>query len=159
MASSRLEKIGTIFSRVDGLIKANGMKWKERPLWYDIYKAFPPALEPKYARPVPNLPIRNIFYEEDVIRAKFHKGNKQLPGYNLSDSSHKTTTQKFIVIFNQLKSDNKTLDDDQLFNTALDLLESEVVSRKEATTRPLETVAKSESKSEDMNVNIKDLFK
>lgn len=63
------------------------------------------------------------------------------------------------MIFNQLKSDNKTLDDDQLFNTALDLLESEVVSRKEATTRPLETVAKSESKSEDMNVNIKDLFK
>lgn len=63
------------------------------------------------------------------------------------------------MIFNQLKSDNKTLDDDQLFNTALDLLESEMVSRKEATTRPLETVTKSESKSEDMNVNIKDLFK
>lgn len=45
------------------------MAWEDRPLWYDIYEAFPPKEEPRYDRAVPNMPLKKIFYEEDVIRA------------------------------------------------------------------------------------------
>lgn len=55
--------------RVTGLLKTGAMKPDDRPLWYELYEAFPPKLEPRYDRPAPNVPIRNIFYEEDVARA------------------------------------------------------------------------------------------
>lgn len=51
------------------------MPWSERPLWYDIYKAFPPARDPTHRSIAgvhpddhPALPPK-IFYEEDKIRA------------------------------------------------------------------------------------------
>ena len=51
------------------------MPWEERPIWYDIYKVFPPKRDPTYRSIVatssedhPPLP-RKIFYEEDKIRA------------------------------------------------------------------------------------------
>ncbi|XP_063222082.1 small ribosomal subunit protein mS23 isoform X2 [Bacillus rossius redtenbacheri] len=68
MASSRLEKIGTIFSRVTGLLRSGAMKEVDKPLWYNLYKAFPPTYEPRFDRPAPNIPIRNILYPEDEIR-------------------------------------------------------------------------------------------
>lgn len=45
------------------------MGWEERPLWYDIYETFPPKDEPRFDRPVPNMKLKEIFYEEDNIRA------------------------------------------------------------------------------------------
>lgn len=56
--------------RVEGLLSRGAMKPDDRPLWFDVYKAFPPITEPKYARP--NLvvkEIRPILYKEDVLRA------------------------------------------------------------------------------------------
>jgi len=51
------------------------MPWAERPLWYDIYKKFPPQRDPTYRaiaalspQEYPPLPPK-IFYEEDKIRA------------------------------------------------------------------------------------------
>ncbi|XP_044014965.1 28S ribosomal protein S23, mitochondrial-like isoform X1 [Aphidius gifuensis] len=73
MAQSRLEKIGTIFSRVTLLVKGGAMKPDDKPLWYDIYKAFPPKLEPRFDRPAPNIAIKDIFYQEDIIRAQEKK--------------------------------------------------------------------------------------
>ena len=35
----------------------------------DVYEAFPPIEVPTYERPVPEMPIKQIFYEEDIIRA------------------------------------------------------------------------------------------
>lgn len=87
MAQSRLEKIGTIFTRyvhvmyilkimltsgffrVQGLLRGGAMKTEDKPIWYDVYAAFPPKLEPRFDRPAPNIPVRNIFYAEDVVRA------------------------------------------------------------------------------------------
>lgn len=82
MAGSRLERIGTIYSRyfrfniisfiflrASGLIRSGALKWEDRPLWYDIYEAFPPKEEPRFDRPVPNIKLKHIFYEEDKIRA------------------------------------------------------------------------------------------
>ena len=38
MAQSRLEKIGTIYSRVTGLYKSGAIKQEQLPLWYPIYE-------------------------------------------------------------------------------------------------------------------------
>ncbi|KAK9743958.1 Mitochondrial ribosomal protein S23 [Popillia japonica] len=78
MANSRLEKIGTIYTRTKGLIDSGALKWIDRPLWYDLYEAFPPKEEPRFDREAFKKPIRNIFYEDDKIRALFHRNNKRL---------------------------------------------------------------------------------
>lgn len=44
------------------------MEFKKRPLWYDVYKAFPPKVDPVYYRPVPKVSVRNILYDEDNYR-------------------------------------------------------------------------------------------
>lgn len=50
-----------------GLVKSGAMK--DKPIWYDIYAAFPPKLEPRFDTKVPNVEIRPLFYPEDVSRA------------------------------------------------------------------------------------------
>lgn len=55
--------------RVRGLLRSGALKEDDKPLWYDVYEAFPPKYEPRYDRPAPDVPIRNIFYSEDIIRA------------------------------------------------------------------------------------------
>ncbi|XP_003707190.1 mitochondrial ribosomal protein S23 [Megachile rotundata] len=72
MAHSRAERIGTIFSRITALWQNKALPETKLPLWYDVYKAFPPKYEPRFDRPAPQTPIRNILYKEDAIRAKFH---------------------------------------------------------------------------------------
>ncbi|XP_054565502.1 28S ribosomal protein S23, mitochondrial isoform X2 [Eptesicus fuscus] len=47
---------------------------KEKPLWFDIYSAFPPLREPVFRRPLlrygkAKADIQDIFYHEDLIRA------------------------------------------------------------------------------------------
>ena len=56
-----------LYFRTTGLLKSGAIK--EKPLWYDIYEAFPPKHEPRYDPPKSDLPIREIFYPEDEIRA------------------------------------------------------------------------------------------
>lgn len=69
MAGSRLHNFGTIFSRVTGLLETGAIK--EVPIWYDVYKKYPPELEPRSDRPEPpQPPIPEIVYEEDFARAK-----------------------------------------------------------------------------------------
>lgn len=56
--------------RTESLLLKGPMKPDDRPLWFDVYRAFPPIVEPKFARPKPeNKPIRQILYKEDIIRA------------------------------------------------------------------------------------------
>ena len=55
--------------RVTGLLKTGAMRWQDRPLFYDIYTAFPPLKEHKYMEDPPNIKLREIFYEEDKERA------------------------------------------------------------------------------------------
>lgn len=45
------------------------MKIENRPIWYDVYKAFPPESEPHYAKDAKLYKIPNIFFPEDVFRA------------------------------------------------------------------------------------------
>ncbi|KAG7302813.1 hypothetical protein JYU34_012790 [Plutella xylostella] len=105
MASSRLEKIGTIFTRVEGLITRGGMRPDDRPLWFDVYKAFPPIMEPRFARPKPEIkPIRQILYKEDELRAKFHSKGHGLAAVNMLNPSGETQTKNLIKEYENQKA-------------------------------------------------------
>ncbi|KAH8279693.1 hypothetical protein KR054_001693 [Drosophila jambulina] len=121
MAQSRLEKIGTIFTRVQGLLRGGAVKAEDKPIWYDVYAAFPPKAEPRFDRPAPDIPVRNIFYAEDVVRAKLHKHNKPQETINLLDHRRTTQSQHFVHIYQDLKSQG-ALDEQRIYDTALDLL-------------------------------------
>jgi hypothetical protein len=58
-----------LFYRLKGLLRSGALKEEDKPMWYDIYEAFPPHYEPRYDRPAPDIPIRNVLYLEDTIRA------------------------------------------------------------------------------------------
>nr|AAR31122.1 RE74912p [Drosophila melanogaster] len=103
MAQSRLEKIGTIFTRVQGLLRGGAMKTEDKPIWYDVYAAFPPKLEPRFDRPAPEIPVRQIFYAEGVVRAKLHKENKPQETISLFDHRRSTQSQQFVQIYQDLK--------------------------------------------------------
>ncbi|XP_037056742.1 28S ribosomal protein S23, mitochondrial isoform X1 [Peromyscus leucopus] len=98
MAGSRLETIGSVFSRTRDLMRAGVLK--EKPLWFDIYKAFPPLREPVFRRPrlrygKAKAAIQDIFYHEDRIRAKFFSvygsGHK---AFDLFNPNFKSTCQR-----------------------------------------------------------------
>ncbi|XP_016962292.1 probable 28S ribosomal protein S23, mitochondrial [Drosophila biarmipes] len=132
MAQSRLEKIGTIFTRVQGLLRGGAMKTEDKPIWYDVYAAFPPKLEPRFDRPAPEIPVRNIFYAEDVVRAKLHKQNRPQETISLFDHKRSTQSQQFVQIYQDLKKQG-ALDEQRIYETALDLLaEQRQQSRLEA---------------------------
>ncbi|XP_017068161.2 probable 28S ribosomal protein S23, mitochondrial [Drosophila eugracilis] len=148
MAQSRLEKIGTIFTRVQGLLRGGAMKTEDKPIWYDIYAAFPPKLEPRFDRPAPDIPIRNIFYAEDVVRAKLHKQNKPQETISLFDHKRSTQSQQFVQIYQDLKAQG-ALDEQKIYETALDLLaEQRQQSRLEATTEEVMPELETETKSQ-----------
>ncbi|XP_021559940.1 28S ribosomal protein S23, mitochondrial isoform X2 [Neomonachus schauinslandi] len=76
MARSRLETVGSVFSRTRDLIRAGVLN--EKPLWFDIYNAFPPLREPVFRRPrlrygKAKAAIQDILYPEDRIRAFVEK--------------------------------------------------------------------------------------
>ncbi|KAK7862251.1 hypothetical protein R5R35_008129 [Gryllus longicercus] len=164
MANSRLERLGTIYSRVSGLLRAQAMKEEDKPLWFEIYKAFPPEREPKIDHPIPEGSIKPILYAEDIIRAKFHKGNKFIRMVNLSDSVRPSPTQQVISIFSRLKSERAGESEDQLYEEALDILNSQNVKMTE--TEPREQSQSSSlvdsftaAKKKDSNINIKNILK
>ena len=63
-----------LFFRATGLLRTNAIKYEDRPVWYDVYRVFPPKYEPQFDRQ-PVLPegtpeeVPNILYKEDVARA------------------------------------------------------------------------------------------
>lgn len=96
MAGSRIYKLGNIFTRVEGLIKAGGMLPADQPLWLDVYRAFPPVEEPSFYRSAAGSgPVRPILYPEDVARAKFYREHGSTP-VDLQNSSELSACQKFL---------------------------------------------------------------
>ncbi|CDI97698.1 Ribosomal protein S23 mitochondrial [Echinococcus multilocularis] len=98
---SRVHKVASIFRRVTGLMENGAMEPKERPLWYDVYKAFPPKVEPTLERSLPtDLRVREILYAEDIGRVtflqKYENADEDL--HNLFAPSDKGTCMaKFIT--------------------------------------------------------------
>lgn len=63
-----------ITHRTTGLLKSGALK--ETPIWYDVYRKYPPEIEPQSERPQPPQdPIPEIVYEEDFERAKLSSNN------------------------------------------------------------------------------------
>ncbi|XP_047370694.1 28S ribosomal protein S23, mitochondrial [Vespa velutina] len=118
MAQTRVEKVGTIYTRISSLIYGGAKAETEKPLWYTIYEAFPPKYEPKYDRATPYIPIRPIYYKEDVIRARFHKDCKNLDLINLSNKKYPSQTKKFLDTYNELRMLN--LSDEAAYEQALE---------------------------------------
>ncbi|XP_076002244.1 small ribosomal subunit protein mS23 [Genypterus blacodes] len=121
MAGSRLEKFGTVFTRVRDLLRSGVMKPSEKPIWYDVYEAFPPTRDPRYVK-IQTKPDRkkmetvsDIFYKEDEIRAKFYQIYWMGPRpFDLTKSNFVSTSQRFVKKYTELKSLGE-LDDSVLF--------------------------------------------
>lgn len=66
-----LEIVTCLFFRVSGLIKAKAMKYEDRPVWFDVYRAFPPMEDPYFHRKNKHKKAfaKQIIYPEDVVRA------------------------------------------------------------------------------------------
>lgn len=58
-----------LFFSTTALLRRNVLPADEKPIWYDIYALHPPHDEPRFDRMPKNIELREILYEEDVIRA------------------------------------------------------------------------------------------
>jgi small subunit ribosomal protein S23 len=147
MAQTRTFKIGTVYSRVRSLLQANAMKVENKPVWFDIYEAFPPKYEPRIDRHM--LPYGNggnvdqmppppkLLYAEDVLRAKYYKvfmpsdekvdisvaSTEVFDLFEKSDRSARTLSQVFIDKHEQLAKTESIKGD--VFQTTIEALELE----------------------------------
>ncbi|XP_051966580.1 28S ribosomal protein S23, mitochondrial isoform X1 [Xyrauchen texanus] len=111
MAGSRLEKFGTVYTRVRDLMRAGVIKQKEKPIWFDVYAAFPPKREPLYEKPVRQVKrhaadsVPEILYKEDEIRAKFFEVYGSGPrAFEILKPNFVSPCQKFVMKYNELES-------------------------------------------------------
>ncbi|XP_063258978.1 small ribosomal subunit protein mS23 [Prinia subflava] len=117
VAGSRTHKIGSVFSRAQNLVRIGLL---EKPLWLDVYAAFPPLREPVYRVARPRYgkardSIAPVFYREDTVRARFYKvyGSGPRP-FNLTQLNFKSTCQRFVEKYNELKEEGK-IEEEKLF--------------------------------------------
>ncbi|XP_066583879.1 small ribosomal subunit protein mS23 [Prorops nasuta] len=103
MAQSRIERIGTIYTRVKNLMKSKALAKEDLPIWFPIYEAFPPKCEPSYGRREPDTPLKPIFYKEDIIRARFQKEFKTKALLISPDNLTPTLTETFIKAYQELE--------------------------------------------------------
>ncbi|XP_077578369.1 small ribosomal subunit protein mS23 [Stigmatopora nigra] len=134
MAGSRLERIGTVFTRVRDLMRSGVITETEKPIWYDVYEAFPPKRQPLYIKPhtkskvkKPDL-VPEIFYVEDKVRAKFYDEYGMGPRpFDLSKSNFVSTCQRFVDKYAELKSQSE-MEKSVLFEETAKALLSEGVT-------------------------------
>ncbi|XP_071303910.1 small ribosomal subunit protein mS23 isoform X2 [Agelaius tricolor] len=106
-AGSRTQKIGSVFSRARNLVRIGLLR---KPLWLDVYAAFPPLREPVYRVPRPRYgsgdPIGAVFYREDTVRAQ---GTRASP-----ECKTATLQSRFVEKYNELKEEGK-IEEEKLF--------------------------------------------
>ncbi|KAM4794847.1 small ribosomal subunit protein mS23 [Rhinophrynus dorsalis] len=165
MAGSRLEKLGTVFTRVRDLLRAGVMKPNEKPVWYDVYAAFPPKREPLYEKPArrmrnPPDNVPTILYKEDVIRAKFYEAYGSGPrAFELSRTNFKSTCQRFVEEFSELQKQGE-LDEDKLFEEAGKALLADGIILRRKGTRGIRPQQPTESENQDqlLEINLKSML-
>lgn len=158
MAGSRLETVGSIFSRTRDLMRAGVLK--EKPLWFDVYNAFPPLREPVFRRPRQRYgkaksPVQDIFYHEDLIRAKFYSayGSGQ-KAFDLFNPNFKSTCQRFVEKYLELQKLGET-DEEKLFvETGKALLAEGVILRRVGEARAQQDSSHISGKSEPTGVKL-----
>ncbi|ODM99914.1 28S ribosomal protein S23, mitochondrial [Orchesella cincta] len=129
MAGSRLDRIGTIFSRTTGLMKAGAIKYQDRPLWYDIYRVFPPKYEPHIDREPEKKEINDVLYREDKNRALYFKKFGLNPGgvpRVLGDRNFQEHSQSFIKICLELEKSSPDWEKDKIFDAAVEKYKDQI---------------------------------
>ncbi|KAM6402824.1 small ribosomal subunit protein mS23 isoform 2-T2 [Rhynochetos jubatus] len=135
MAGNRLHRIGSVFSRTQNLLRMGVIK---KPLWFDVYAAFPPLREPVYRVPRPRYGkvkdvIPPVFYQEDEVRAFYRIYGSGPRPFDLSRSNYKSTCQRFVEKFNELKEEGK-IEEEKLFEeTGKALLASGIILQRKGT--------------------------
>ncbi|XP_075871138.1 small ribosomal subunit protein mS23 [Nelusetta ayraudi] len=117
MAGSRLTKFGTVFTRVRDLVHSGVITRSEKPIWYDVYAAFPPKREPLHMKPCAApfaqkvQPVAEIFYPEDEVKARFYEQYGMGPRpLDLSKSNFVSTCQKFVDKYSDLEGSEEQPD-------------------------------------------------
>ncbi|XP_069470746.1 small ribosomal subunit protein mS23 isoform X2 [Ambystoma mexicanum] len=147
-------------------MRAGVMKPSQKPVWYDVYAAFPPKKEPLYPEPKKEDigkvedNIMPIFYEEDLIRARFYDVYGSGPkAFELSRLNFKSTSQRFVEKYNELQQAGET-DEEKLFeNTGKALLaEGIILRRKGAPPVRQQWSAEMGNDHPSFKINLKDIF-
>ncbi|CAK9295517.1 unnamed protein product [Gordionus sp. m RMFG-2023] len=118
MAQAKFEKLGTIYTRIKGLIRGGALRFEDRPLWYDIYEKYPPINTQSVKNHIPKL-----IYPEDYIRAYFYDNIGQNGIINLLDPKTETICQKYVEKYCEILQDS-TDDNLQLFEKTKNALET-----------------------------------
>ncbi|KAI3389895.1 hypothetical protein SNEBB_008953 [Seison nebaliae] len=122
MSGSRLHRIGTIFTRLTGLINGRAVRYEDRPIWYDVYARCPPIRPPRF-RSVgfndvePSLKIDDILYEEDELRSMYNEkvGDRDVVLLSFKKERRKSTRELFIERLINLRSSNDDKSENVLF--------------------------------------------
>ncbi|VDK67226.1 unnamed protein product [Onchocerca ochengi] len=115
----RKETAGSIFYRVTGLLRSGQMKWKERPLWYDVYVANPPQIELSADA---SLPIRKLYYKEDIAMARFYKQFRSVGAISISNEESESLCKKFIDLYKTVEEKWPELNEDEHYKKTLVVL-------------------------------------
>jgi len=118
MAGSRRESVGTILTRMNGLLRAGAVKYEDRPIWYDVLKAKPPKPVP------PPKEVQKIIYPEDFVRIHFYEKFADPGAANLTENGKETIPQTFISIYRDLHKKGD-IEPDAMFEKAVEILKSE----------------------------------
>ncbi|VDN19833.1 unnamed protein product [Gongylonema pulchrum] len=98
-------------------MRSGQMKWKDRPLWYDVYAANPPMYEPTAVAPYPKqkVPIRQLFYKEDIPRARFYKQFPSLGAMNISNEESESLSRMFTDLYMANEEMCPELSEDEIY--------------------------------------------
>ncbi|XP_060115207.1 small ribosomal subunit protein mS23 [Heteronotia binoei] len=139
MAGSRLEKWGTVFTRTRDLMRSGVIPESKKPIWFDVYAAFPPLKEPVYKELRPlygkvRETVPAVLYKEDEIRAKFYEAYGNGPkAFELSKLNFKSTCQRFVEKYTELQKQSE-VEEDRLFEeTGKALLAEGIILRRKTT--------------------------
>nr|CAB3264001.1 28S ribosomal protein S23, mitochondrial-like [Phallusia mammillata] len=140
----RLHRYANIYLRTKSLLLSGMLKHEKRPLWYDVYEAFPPVKEPKYVPdPSPDNfglntfvdDVPKIFYHEDWVRAMLVKNRLEESDYfrknrllsMLEDETLVASfSQKFVAQYRAFEQTFKSLSKEELFQKTHDFFLQEV---------------------------------
>ncbi|XP_075760919.1 small ribosomal subunit protein mS23 [Pelodiscus sinensis] len=165
MAGSRLEKLGTVFSRTRDLMRSGALAEAQKPLWFEVYAAFPPLREPVYREPRPRYgkvtdPIPPVLYPEDAVRAKFYEAYGNGPkAFELSQLNFKSTCQRFVEKFIELDKEGKTEPEKLFEETGNQLLAEGIILRRKGTANVAQqTLQKTKTSDLGLEMNLQTMF-
>ncbi|XP_065570756.1 small ribosomal subunit protein mS23-like isoform X2 [Artemia franciscana] len=121
------------------------MKPSDKPVWYDVYAAFPPKYEPRFNREPHSSECKRLLFKEDIVRAKFYKTFGSPGTINMFDRKP-TVSQLFLDKYFELASLRQNQTEEELFEmTAIELEKTGLL----LTSRMKKNVEQSEIKLND----------